>query len=183
MTLIDHLENHLGEISHGWKDNSSVFDFRVVSFENQPFGGVRTYSTLGLSDFILPMVKTKEIRQELIFSANERFDIEQVASFLSTFAESIASSNKALLRGDIIGPTGPVIFGTLLNSVYSAIPVVFEESFAVFDETNPPTVFVWVIPIHETEVNFVRSKGWKKFEAMLESKEPDLWNLTRDPIV
>lgn len=123
------------------------------------------------------------IRQELVFTAYRNFQSEQIASFLSTFAEYLVSANKALLHGDFIGPETPIIFGTVLNSIYSTVPMIFEEDFAVFHDSSPPTVFVWIIPIHEEEANYIRFNGWDKFEDLLEREDPELWDLTRVPVV
>lgn len=183
MNIIEHLEGHLGEISRGWKDPVSPSGIRVVSFKDQPFEDIITYSTLGLSNTILPMNNGKSIRQELVFSAYRNFNNERIASFLSTFAEYLISINRALLRGDYIGPEAPIVLGTLLNSVYSAIPVIYKDSISVFDHTSPPTVIAWVIPIHEKEANYIRANGWSKFEDLLEEEDPELWDLTRSPIV
>jgi hypothetical protein len=106
-----------------------------------------------------------------------------VASFLSTFANSIVSSGRGLLRGDVIGPSGPIILGSLLNSVYSAIPMIFPERFFVFEGTVPETIFPWVIPIHEDEANYIRANGWIKFEELLEQENPELWDLSRKSII
>lgn len=183
MSIIQHLEEHLGEINRGWKDNDSHFPISVVSFEKQPFEGVTTYVTLGLSEYALPMTVDEEIRQELLFSAYEIYNSEQIASFLLTFAEYILFRKQALLRGDVIGPSKPIIFGTLLNSVYSTIPAVFEEDLTVYSEMTPPVVLTWIIPIHEEEANYARLNGWNRFEDILEEKDTDIWNLTRPLVV
>jgi hypothetical protein len=182
MSLIDHLESFLGQIDKGWKDRSSRANLSVACFKDMPFDGATTFCTLGLSEFVLPMGE-REIRQELVFSAYEPFDSNSIASFLSTFAETIHDDNRALLRGDVIGPSSPIIFGTVLNAAYIAVPMVYDHDFAVYSESDPPTVFAWVVPIHETEADFVRRQGWKNFETVLEDQDPDLWDLHRNSVV
>jgi hypothetical protein len=183
MTLIEHLECYLGEISDGWKDSSPDNPIQVVTFRDQPYADINTYLTLGLGNQALNMSIGKPIRQELVFAAYKNFTSEQVASFLSTFANSIVSSGRGLLRGDVIGPSGPIILGSLLNSVYSAIPMIFPERFFVFEGTVPETIFPWVIPIHEDEANYIRANGWIKFEELLEQENPELWDLSRKSII
>jgi hypothetical protein len=183
MTLIDHLENHFGEICRGWKDTDAKNHIRVVSFQNQPFEDIVTYATIGLSNVVLAMPSGKGIRQELIFTAYRSFQGAQIASFLSTLGESISQSRKALARGDVIGPSAPIILGSPLNSIFSAIPMIFQESLAVFHEDVPPTVFVWVIPVHEEEANYIRGAGWEAFEDRLEQNNPELWDLHRTSVI
>lgn len=183
MNLIQHLEHYLGEISYGWKDSGSNSSPTVAAFYNHPFDDINTYVTVGMSDLVLQMGNHRTIRQELVFFAYRNFEGKKVASFLSTFAESIISSNRALLRGDVVGPSGPIILGSLLNSVFSAIPMILPDSFSVFEDSVPKTVFSWVIPIHEEEANYIRANGWSNFEVLLERKNPELWDLHRTSIV
>lgn len=183
MSIIEHLEGHLGLIDQGWKDRTAPGNISVVCFRDRPFKDIVTYSTLGLSHFELPMSNGRYIREELIFTAYRNFDGAQISSFLSTIAEYIIHRNKALIRGEFIGPATPIILGTLLNSTYSTVPMIFEESFYVYDEVEPPVVFVWVLPIHDEEATYIRFNGWDKFEDLLEKKNPELWDLARAPIV
>jgi hypothetical protein len=184
MTLINHLEKYLGKIDMVWADAEEPKNIRVVSFWDFPFKDIVTYSTLGLSKIALPMPDGRYVRQELVFSAYRNFSSEQIASFLSTFAEYLVSAHKALLQGDFIGPEAPIIRGTLLNSVYSTVPMIFDEGLAVYYGSEPPpTVFVWIIPIHEEEANYIRGNGWDKFEDVLERKNPELWDLTRVSVI
>lgn len=125
----------------------------------------------------------RSIRQELIFTAYRSFDGRKIASFLSTFAESIISMNRALLRGEVIGPSAPIIPTSLHHSVYVAIPMIFDEQFFVLKDTVPETVFPWIISLHEQEAAYVRSNGWSKFEDLLEHANPELWDLQRPSMI
>jgi hypothetical protein len=73
----------------------------------------------------------------------------QISSFLLTLCDFILSKHKALLRGDVIGPSDPIVPGVSVNAIYAAIPDV--DGFATYSYTTPPTVFVRVIPLHGTE--------------------------------
>jgi hypothetical protein len=78
------------------------------------------------------MPQGRKIRQELVFTANENFSARQIASFMLTFSNYVLARNQALLRGDIIGPSEPLISDVAVNSVYASIPVLFDESFNVY---------------------------------------------------
>jgi hypothetical protein len=183
MTLTDHLELYLGEISGGWNDPASQNAVQVVVFEGQPFKDINTYITLGLSDFLFSTSLNKPCRQELVFMAYKNFDAHKIASFLSTLAANIIASGTPLLRGSSIGPSGPIIFGVQLNSIYVAIPMILPEGFGIYEQSTPCTTFPWIIPIHEEEANYIRANGWSKFEVLLEAQNPELWDLHRPPIV
>lgn len=54
MDLIAHIEQYLGELEQGWKDSDESNNIRVINFLNRPFSNITTYSTLGLSKYVLP---------------------------------------------------------------------------------------------------------------------------------
>lgn len=184
MSILEHIEAHLGKIDRGWVLSNQSTNVQVVRLLNEPVSGVATYCTVGLSDAALRLRGTKLVRQEFLFLAHERFDPESIASFLLTFSNFVKRSGKALLRGEVVGPTNPVVPGVEMNAIYAAIPVgVFDDKIATYSESEPPTVFVWLVPIRSSEADFVRSHGWSRFEDILERKNPNLWDLSRPSVV
>ncbi|MBT9556980.1 MAG: suppressor of fused domain protein [Myxococcales bacterium] len=177
--LVAHLEKYLGVIEGGSGGGSPI---KVVRFRGQPEPNVVTYVTLGLSRQALPMPNGRKVRQELLLSAHERHDPANIASLLMTFGEYIAAQDRALLRGDVVGPSSPLMAGVQMNALYAAMPVFFPGEFATFHGTSPPTVFVWMIPLHGSEAEFVKRSGWDAFEDNLESADIDFWGLHRPPL-
>lgn len=188
-TLPEHIATFLGKPEDSWHLEtgslraSARADLQVVKTSNQPVKGVTAYATLGMSHDVLRMPGNRTTRQELIFAAYERFAAQDIASFLLTFGASVLSLGEALLRGDMIGPQNPLIPGVAANSVYCTVPVPFEPGLATYDASDPPTAFVWVLPATGEEAEFVMRNGWSKFEELLESREPDLWDLDRASVV
>ncbi len=182
-SIVQHLERHLGDLDSGWRCPESAGGLKVVRFRGMPCEDATTYVTLGLSERVLPLRDDKGVRQELLLPAYDRFPPEQIASFLITFAEYIASKKQALLRGDVVGPSDPLIPGATVNAVYAAIPVLFDDDFATFHGTTPPTVFVWALPVLEKEARYIAEHGWSPFEDALESADPDLLDLGRPSIL
>ena len=181
--LIEHLEGYLGPIDYGWGVTKDSGGIRVVRFLEQPYEGVTTYTTLGMSDRVLPMAGERKVRQELVCFADNRFSNEQIASFLLTFGEFVCGKNQALLRGDIVGPSQPIIPDVRCDGVYASMPVLYDGDFATYDRSMPPTVLVWLIPILAAEAAFVRREGWSRFEDLLKHENPDFGDLNREPIV
>ncbi|MDN3516371.1 suppressor of fused domain protein [Aquisalimonas lutea] len=91
--------------------------------------------------------------------------------------EFVSSHGVALLRGDVIGPSSPIIPGVYVNSVYATIPSIFPEGFSAYHGTELNTVMVWLIPLLRQEALFVKERGWPAFEEALERKDPDLADL------
>jgi len=174
--LVEHLEAHLGTMVGGWGNQG---DIPVTMFPNQPRPGIVTYSTLGLSKKPLPLPGGRTVRQELVVSVDASYDPKIVASFLITFADYIRKQDRALLRGDVVGPSEPLIPGVKARAVYAAIPVFFSDEFATFRGSEPPTVFVWLIPLPAEDAEYVKATGWESFEDRLEKADINFWNLDR----
>ncbi|WP_197340995.1 suppressor of fused domain protein [Ralstonia solanacearum] len=186
MTLIEHLEKYFGPLVEGWADSSpaAVGDksIQVVRFPSVPYEGVSTFATLGLSDYVADMGAGRSVRQELLFATRDCYPVEQVASFLFTFASFVRSRQRALLRGDVIGPSVPLISGVAENALYASDPVIFPEGVGAYSMSFPPTVMVWLIPLIGSDSMLVKEVGWGRFEDLLEAENPDLLDLNRDPL-
>ncbi|WP_082306870.1 suppressor of fused domain protein [Bacillus sp. FJAT-27245] len=93
-------------------------------------------------------------------------------------------SQAAFLRGDVIGPYGPIFDGSNLETIYVTSPGYFPDSFDTFKEDNTKTIIMaWLIPITSEEAEFIRKNGWEEFEVKLEVSDPDLIDLNRKSIV
>lgn len=183
MSLPEHYEQHLGEIARGWSDEKRMHGIQVVSFERQPEPGVKTYATLGLGRHIVELPGSKQIRQELLMSANETFSADAVAGLVLSLAEHVLQRGKALLRGEVIGPGTPVVAGSTLTAIYVTNPSPFDKSLTEFVCELPAMVFAYLIPITEAEAKLVGDKGWRWFEDQLEQQNPDIWDLARTEAV
>ncbi len=181
MSIIDHLEEHLDSVEAGWSLTDDESGVKVVTFPNKPSEGSSVFATVGVSKHILPM-NGRDVRQEFILAVHSSFPKEQIASFLLTFAKHVISQHRALLRGEVVGPSDSIIPNTPLNAIYVSVPVLFDSAFATHSGTTPPTVIVWLIPIHSEEAEFVRREGWEAFESLLEAQETDLLDLDRQAL-
>jgi hypothetical protein len=183
MTVIEHAEKYLGNIDQGWKDNDSNENLQIVSFVDCPGESATTFMSLGLSDNVLEISDEKQVRQELVFSVYSMAISTMIVSFLFSLCESIVNRGKAVLRGEIIPLSIDVAKRIGFEAVYCAIPVFFDDDFAEYDESTPPTIVVWVLPIYQSEADYIRAHGWEKFEGLLEERDPDLCSLERVPVI
>lgn len=175
----EHLERYLGKIANGWSDDSSLHAIQVACFENQPQSGITTYATLGLSDAVLKMKGERTIRQELVISVHATLPGEDVSRFLLYCAEKIEQRDHALLRGEVFNMTYPLIEGATVTALYATNPTPFDDRFSELTSAVPPIIFVLLVPITESEVSLINKRGWNWFEDMLESQDPDIWDLKR----
>jgi len=180
--LFTHIDGYLGRIDAGWSFRDEAGGVQIVKVSNCPVVGVIAYSTLGMSWTELKMPRGRRVRQELVFAAYERYPSSKVASFLLTFCRHTLSTGSALLRGDAVQPYRPFP-GVAAESVYCTIPMLFDPRLKTFTDSEPPTVFVWLVPTTRAETEYVRTNGWNKFEDHLEIDQPDFWNLDRESLI
>lgn len=182
MTIIDHLENFLGEIAQGWRDEGAAKGERKLTaarFADTPFEGRSTYATIGLSDHSLYLANGREMRQELIFAAHDDFPADAVASFLLSFAGFVLSKHWAVARGDVIGPGAPLIPGFAANAVYVCSPDIFPPGLEVFRVGSSSAAVAWIVPLVGDESAYAKKVGRDRFEALLKLANPDLFDLNR----
>ena len=183
MTILEHAEKYLGEISQGWKDEGAEENIQIVSFKDCPGESTTTFMSLGLSHHVLDISETKSVRLEIVFSVYSMAIVTMVVSFLFSLCEAIINRHKTVLRGEVIPLSSDMAKRIGFDAVYCAIPVFFNDDFATYDESSPSTVVVWIIPIHRSEVDFIEKNGWERFEDLLQAKGPDLFALNRAPII
>jgi hypothetical protein len=168
MGLIEHLEARLGPITAGWKRDC----FQVVAFESGWF------STLGLSRHPLTSrTSGRQLRLELLVGGRPG---DFLPGLLAQVAEELLGSGEAILRGDVLGPRGPLVPGSALEAWYAAIPVYQDDEFAAAAlDDGARAAIVWLVPVSRAEAAYVRSHGWQAFEDELVRHDPDLLDLGR----
>lgn len=183
MDIVGHIETFLGEISQGWKDWNASNDIQVVCFRDKPRQSVDTFSTLGMSNHILNLPGERKVRQELVLPVSGATSSSTIVSYLLFVSDVAINCHRALLRGQVIRLPKEAMETLGFEAVYCAMPVFLADNFATFDGTNPPTVIVWVLPIHRTEADYIDRYSWDRFEHVLEGHDPDLFSLQRKPII
>ncbi|HVJ21030.1 MAG TPA: suppressor of fused domain protein [Polyangiaceae bacterium] len=179
MGLVDHLRIHFGE--DGGDAAAWSFDdagFGIVTYDDQPVRGAITYLTMGLSRHVLEQRSGKSICQELLMSV--RADQKEISPerSLASLAHDFLERHSPIPDGQVIGWQGGVFPGSRFTAVFCTSARYFPESFAHVD-CDPPIVFVWLIPITESEATYCRSHGASAFEDLLVAQDPDLLDLDR----
>ena len=177
--VIAHMESFLGPIESGWSKTEADkrLPFRVLRFAGVPIPRAATFATLGLSDVTLALPDGRLVRQEFVVSVYDKFDSAPIVTALHDVAVDAARLGEALLRGSVCA--GSFELPGLISDLYCAIPLFFPEEFHVWRGSDPPTVFVWLVPITAPERQVVEERGWESFERMLESEDPDLFDIDR----
>ncbi|MFC5724368.1 suppressor of fused domain protein [Streptomyces gamaensis] len=185
MRLIEHMENRLGAIVKGWTadPDSQPMPFQIGFFQNGVLPEVDTYATVGLSEHGRSAQGSERLYyQELVLGVDSKYSDGPFPALIHQLAMRVLQ-NGALLRGDVVGPFGPIIPGSKLEAFYSAIPVYYDDGFAAVDlESGNRAVMVWMVPISRAEAAYVKEFGWDAFESELVAQSPDLMDPFRDEI-
>jgi hypothetical protein len=183
MGLPDHLERFLGTIRGGWtKDaDGQKMPFSVVDFVNRPLPNTVTFSTLGLSKLPLHAeTALTHVYEELVIVAPESLRLGPVPGVLQQIGQEAIGTGRAVLRGDVIGPRGPLFSAdSQMEAFYATNPLCFPDEFASYREDDREVVLLWLMPISRKEAAFVRAEGWSRFEDELVKADLDLTDLWR----
>ena len=182
--LIAHLESHLGAISGGTNgDESTPEGLQVAWFgANRPYTGVTTIATLGLSRHHLAQSGSKGLHQELLMHLPMASQPRNAAGLLLQVAAELLLRGRGLLRGEVIGPRGPLIGSGQMTALNAAAPGYLPPGFDICDTGTITIVMTWLIPITATEAHYVHTQGWPAFEETLAAEDPDLADLSRSPV-
>lgn len=169
--VLAHFERHLGETVGGWSQDAAgvQLPFDVLRFDGVPHGGCASYATVGLSEHKLSGPR-KDLRLELIMGLSAA--AAPPVSVLAGVGEEILARHQALLRGEVVKVGGEI------DWLYATVPVYYPDALAQFDDV----AVVWLVPVRESEAQFVKRHGWDAFEDRVADADPDLTDLRRSPV-
>lgn len=184
--LIEHLESRLGRLVHGWSTDpdGEPIPFQVARFDGGRNGEVLSLATIGLSR--RPMtspVSGRPLHLELVLSVHRLIGERNLPAVLQQVGQNMLSTGRAIVRGEVVEMEGNVVSGSDLSALYATLPVYFDDAFATCRcEDGADVAIVWLVPVHGSEVAFIRAKGWDAFEELVERADPDLLDPTRNPL-
>ncbi|GAA1575278.1 suppressor of fused domain protein [Kribbella hippodromi] len=185
--LIEHLEGYLGPIRGGWAQDADgeEMPFQIAWFDQGAGEGVVSFATLGLGRYPLRLPEAgRTIRHELLMLADsETAATGLLPHLVQQVGEQAVRYGRPFLCGEVIGPRGPLLPGSLLEAFYVAMPVYFPDDFAVCESPDGPIVIAWLVPITAGEARYVAFNGWNAFEDRLVEQDPDLTSFSRQSIV
>ncbi|RZU16410.1 suppressor of fused protein SUFU [Kribbella rubisoli] len=185
-SMIKHFERQLGPIQDGWSGDpdSNEMPFQIVRFAQGSGDRTVAFATLGLGRYPLISAATgRTIRHELLLLVSEELVNEPFPSLLQEIGEEAIRDDRALLRGDLLGPRGPLISESHLEALYVTMPVYFPDDFATCDSPDGPIVIAWLVPVSLAEARYIDSAGWEAFEDRLIEQDPNLMDFSRKSVV
>jgi hypothetical protein len=185
-SVIEHFERQLEAIQGGWSvdPDGNEMPFQIVRFARGSGDGTIAFATLGLGRYpLLSPTTGRTIRQEFLLLASADLVNEPFPSLLQEVGEEAVRGGRAFLRGDLVGPRGPLIPKSHLEALYVTVPVYFPDEFATCDSADVPVVIAWLVPVTVAEARYIDSEGWEAFEDRLVEQDPDLVDFGRKSIV
>lgn len=175
MTIIYHLEKHLGKVSDIFKTDTFPYDVSIFIFRDMPAKGLVTYSTVGVSYHCL-----NNRHYEFVFCCGNDVSESEVAGFLYNMAFKFIHYNVGVLRGQVFEYNSS--FSSNMTYVYISTPFYYDDDFQVCQDEKINVIFPLLIPIYKNEANFIRDFGWKKFENyLIENQKDNLYDVYRNP--
>lgn len=184
--LVAHLERRLGKLVYGWSSgpDGEPLPFQVARFEGGRSGEVLSFATIGLSQSpATSPVSGRPLRLELVLSVHEWIGERNLPAVLQQVGRTMLATGDAIVRGEVIEMEGNVVSGAGPSALYATLPVYFDDAFATCRcEDGSDVAIVWLVPVYPSEVALIRAEGWDAFEDLVERRDPDLWDPTRDPV-
>lgn len=186
MGLIDHFERRLGRISDG--RSRKIDGVQIAHYEGGQFRDVESWSTLGMSRHILTVRGTDNRYALEVFFAARRISggfTADMGRCVEWIASEMVRRHEARIRGDVQQLPSVIHANSVLDNVYFANPVYYDEDFysVELEHGGQSAGIVWLIPIGPREARYVREHGWQAFEEQLERADPDLFDMARSEIV
>jgi hypothetical protein len=164
--------------------NGDRLPFQIVRFAGVPVEGATTFTTLGLSRVPLQDLDGRSFHQELIFGCHKRFESWNIPALLQQLGHQALSAGRVFLRGESVGPRGPLFPSSSLEGIYFALPVYWPDDLSVFKPGADGAIQMsWALPVFPSELDLVRRHGCSQFEDVLSAEDPDLLDLTRGAVV
>ena len=163
--LREHVDRYCGQSPSGVVAEDSV-GLKVATFRDTPDKGLMTALTVGLSGHELSQTGARKLRQELLVCVDQDYAGLPWAEILFAVGKKVIENHKALLRGEVLGPAGPLFPEATWCNATALIcsgPAFFDREFAELTIDNEIIVFVELIPITTLEARAIVQEGWRAF--------------------
>jgi hypothetical protein len=157
----------------------------IAVFEDFPEAGIRTYSTIGMSDIVFREEEGKEIDFRLEIVASDDLDNEVIPDILfEVYAHAKEHPDWICTPGSVLEnviepwrPDSDMKHAYFTNSFF----VEQLNEVKVFDNTK--VIWVMMIPISDKELEYLDENGEDAFETMLEDAEANILDIDRESVL
>ena len=182
-TIAKHLADVFGRPIHvkEYTHDTEPIAVDILRSDDHPVGGVTSYSTLGLSDYVIPWGMGEfPTRLELAGAS---------ATANEAFPNILASAAFRMMRtGDVYHP-GAVIENYVhqyfpdspLPHLYFTTPFVW--ALTAFDAATKKITWLQAMPIAPSEQAYLKTHGDQELERRFKEHRIDVFDINRQPVV
>jgi hypothetical protein len=181
----DEIQQHLDRFLPHKPDQYFVEDRLAVGiavFRDQPCDGLVLFLTVGLSEMSLEQASGNPIRQELLMNVQREWADLPWQELILGVAARVQQTRRALPRGYLLRSNSPLLEEATFSNLttFVAVPPAFmPDGFFEVQSTDPPTIFVELAPITQTEVKLIEEEGFESFATEVHAGTIDLLDLKR----
>jgi Suppressor of fused protein (SUFU) len=183
--LFRHVERYLGPVNASWIEtiDGKKSPFQVVRCAGRVVDTV-FFCTLGLSNHPFPH-HPGAFRHELLIAVPKTFGTRNIPPLLQQLGAIALERNRPFFEGDVMLGKNPVFIEWPFRGFFASHPCVIEDDgfAACTREDGQPIHFVWMAPLYESEIEFVRRQGLSRLEDLFIQRRIDLVDLNRRPAV
>lgn len=186
MTLISQVETIFGKIERGWSFQCGAHPYKVVECLGGRLEGIATYCTVGVSRAVLKFERRREISHEILISLDAGFIPTNVVALVRQVSDQVLGSHLPLKNNEIIRRSGPIFLGKNFTAFWVKSPIFFGDDAEAYESDGVGgglCIFVWLVPIFESEAKFVELYGGEAFEDLLVERDVDYFSLERPAVV
>ena len=165
-----------------WDDNHES-EVHILTAENTPQAGVKSYATIGLSDHVLMHDgKPFDTRVELVGACGSVFkDFDNV---LATLAFNVINSKMFCAPGVIFpGVMDMYDLSDSMSDIYFTYPFLWEETLSSAKVAGRDIAWLLAMPISRKETEFAQEFGPDALEKKFSTHDIDIYNLNRPSVV
>lgn len=181
--LLDHIEKYLGTDEKIYRDASGKSGVGILHFENVPQESLQVFITHGVSPHTLAIEGDKITRREFMFVSDSDKYLDVITWFLFKFSDRVLELHIAPEFRSVIDFKGPIFLGSVFSGVYVTVPSFFEADMIVYEEMDPHVVLCMLMPIYQSEMEYIQQVGGDAFEDFICEGDCDFWDLERPPLV
>ena len=185
----EHIEHYLGQIDAYWTQTleGDACPFQVVRSSGR-IVDTTFFSTVGLGNhrFHHPHDPAAgPFRHELFIAVPTSFGTRNVPPLLQQLGLIAVNRNRPFTHGELMVGTNPVFTGFPFRGFYACPPcVIDEDGFAECTREDGENVaFIWMAPLYESEIEFLRKNGPERLESIFALRNVDLVDLNRPQAV
>jgi hypothetical protein len=167
-------------IKRHW-DTTNKKHVDIYCSDNQPYHGITSCATIGLSDIEIGLSsQNKKLRIEIVGACSS--EKEELPNILSTVAFEIMDKNECHY-GYILQRVVELYYPNIeMKHIYLLSPFLWEE-LKTIELENMNIAWLLMIPISDDEKNYAQKNGVEALEVLFEKANIDIFNLNRSSVI